>query len=194
MKPIAVIDTDETLWGFHSALYALAKEREIKLPTSSECTHWNALYMYAPKETVIPLFNEIHANQCSYLPFQNAELFLKLMQTRFYIVIASHRNDEFKPGLIEWLKTNNLVYDEVVVTSRKECLVMNPRTTHVVDDKAELLLFAQKHGRVGIGLSRPWNRKTVDEAFLFDDLLDIWNYIRRGSGEKIKDLNEDLYE
>ena len=95
-KPIAIIDCDETLWGFNTALHALARDKGIKLPKIEECDHWDALYVHAPREAVIPLFDEIHANQCSDLPFSDAKPFLEFMKKRFYVVIASHRNGNYR--------------------------------------------------------------------------------------------------
>jgi hypothetical protein len=178
LKPIAVVDVDETLVGFNTALHALAREKGIKLPPIDECDHWDALYQYAPKETVIPLFDEIHANQCSYLPFADAKPFLDFMKKRFYVVIASHRNPRYRFELLDWLNMNNLVYDEVFVTNNKEDLFKNQRVTHVIDDKAETIRAALRLGKTAIGLSRPWNRKTIDSMFLFDSLTDIMEHIK----------------
>ena len=133
------------------------------------------MYKHAPRETVIPLFDEIHANQCSYRPFPDAAQFLKFMSDRFIVFIVSHRNAKYESELVEWLEFNDLMYDKVVVTGNKENMFLNPRVTHVVDDKAETLREALRCGKTALGLSRPWNRKTIDSMFLFDTLTDIQN-------------------
>jgi hypothetical protein len=178
MKPIAIVDVDETLWGFNTTLHALARDKGIKLPPTNECDHWDSLYRYEPREKVMPLFNEIHSTQCSYRPFPDAEKFLKFMKERHYVIIASHRDNHLKPELVEWLKTNNLVHDEVIVTRNKEVLFKNPRVDFVIDDKGETILAAQNHGKCALGLKRPWNRKIVENEFLFDSLTDIEKHIR----------------
>ena len=184
MKPIAIIDVDETLWGFNTALHALAREKGIRLPGVENCDHWDALYEFAPREVVIPLFDEIHANQCSYLPFADAKPFLDFMSDRFVVFIVSHRNAKYESELTEWLESNCLMHDKVIVTQKKENLFNNPRVTHVVDDKAETIRAALQCGKTALGLSRPWNRKTIDSMFLFDTLTDIQEHltsIERGS-------------
>jgi hypothetical protein len=178
MKPIAIVDVDETISPFNTVLHALAREKGIKLPAGGDCDHWDSLYKYAPKEVVVPLFDEIHANQCSYSPFPDAKQFLSFMKNRFYVVIASHRKPEYEPELVEWLDMNGLVYDKVIVTRNKESMFLDPRVTHVVDDKAETIISALKLGKTAFGLSRPWNRKFVDSMFLFDSLTDIEEHIK----------------
>jgi hypothetical protein len=194
MKPIAIVDVDETLFPFNTVLHALARDKGIKLPTVEECDHWDALYQYAPRETVIPLFDEIHANQCSYLPFADAKPFLEFMKKKFYVVIASHRNSKYRFELLDWLHMNNLVYDEVFITHNKEDLFNNQRVTHVVDDKGETLITAQKRGKIALGLSKPWNRKIVPQEILFDSLSDIQWYIQHEHvASIIAGVREDFY-
>ena len=48
MKPIAIVDVDETLWGFNTALHALARDKGIKLPKVEECDHWDSLVQACP--------------------------------------------------------------------------------------------------------------------------------------------------
>jgi hypothetical protein len=193
-KPACIIDVDEILWGFNNALHALACDKGILLPEVDECDHWDALYKYSPRKIVVPLFDEIHANQCGYLPFPDAEKFMRFMKTHFHVIVASHRNPKYHPELKEWAKINNLVYDEIHTLENKTDL-FTPRVTHVIDDRAETLASALKQGKTALGLSRPWNRKTIDEMFLFDTLTDIRLHIQREfASTVIQGVREDFYE
>jgi FMN phosphatase YigB (HAD superfamily) len=181
MKPIAIVDVDETLWPLHDAVWATGEELGIKIPKRNECTGWDTIYKYAGKESVTCVFNEVHSRQCSYRPYPDAERFLRFMRTRFHVVIASHRLDKYKPELVEWLKTNNLVYDEVVVTADKTQMFDNPRVTVVVDDRADTIIAALRKGKMGVGLRKPWNQNVRIPAHLFDTLTEIEDHlIQRG--------------
>lgn len=188
-KPIAIVDVDETLWAFHDAVANTGRDMNIKIPKRGECTGWDVIYKDAGIDAVIKVFNAVHAQQCSYKPYPDAEPFLKWLKTRFYVVIASHRGDKYKPELVEWLKTNNLVYDEVHVSMDKGKLFVDQRVEIVIDDRADTIIDALNHKKVGIGLRKPWNKnaqykvgKVGDKEFfvpliLFDTLTDIQDFL-----------------
>lgn len=176
-KPIAIVDVDEILWPFLDAVQATGKDRGIKLPTRKECTHWDAIFEYVnDKDAVISIFNEVHAHQCSYKPYPESEHFLKFMRTKFHVIIASHRLDKYRAELMEWLETNNLVYDEVFVSGDKTKLFDNPRVAIVIDDRADTIIEALVQNKIGIGLRKPWNCANTSLT-LFDTLPDIENFL-----------------
>jgi septum formation topological specificity factor MinE len=161
----------------------------VKIPKRHECTNWESIFQYAGADAVISVFNAVHSQQCSYKPYPEAESFLKWMKTRFYVIIASHRKAMYKPELVEWLKTNNLTYDEVHVSMDKGKLFADPRVEVVIDDRDSTIIEAMRHGKIGIGLRKPWNCKSrytgsiADIEFydvpltLFDNLTDIQDFL-----------------
>lgn len=189
MKPIAIVDVDETLWAFHDAVYNTGKEMGITIPKRKECTKWDEIYNKVGKDAATKVFNAVHAHQCSYKPYAESEKFLKYMKSRFYVIIATHRTDCYKPELIEWLHTNKLVYDEVHTSLDKTTLFRdNPRVEVVVDDRDETIQLAIDFGKIGVGLRKPWNTNTmfvrnfggVKESIpltLFDTLSDIQTFL-----------------
>ena len=177
-KPIAIVDVDETLWSFYDAVFETGKRFGFKLPPRCECTDWNAPFKYETSENVIKVFNEVHSHQCDYKPYPYSDRFLKFLRTKYYVVIASHRLEKYKDELVNWLNKNGLEYDEVSVSMDKTSLFDNPNVVLVIDDRADTLIAAHKHGKLGIGLKKPWNEKFIDEKNLFNALHDIEVFLK----------------
>ena len=188
-KPIAIVDVDETLWAFHDAVSNTARDLGVKIPKRSECTGWETIFNLDGKEAVIKVFDTVHSQQCSYKPYPDAESFLKWLKTRFYVVVASHRGQSYRYELMDWMKMNNLVYDEIHVSMDKTELFGNPRVEIVIDDRADTIFSALKHGKIGIGLRKPWNQNAIYHEncsgdiqpgvplTLFDTLTDIQDFL-----------------
>jgi FMN phosphatase YigB (HAD superfamily) len=177
-KPIAIVDVDETLWAFHDAVFATGSEMGVRIPKRRECTGWEAIYKYSGQDQVIEVFNRVHSHQCSYNPYPYAEQFLKFMKSKFHVIIASHRKDEYRAELVEWLKIHDLVYDEVVVSSDKTSMFDNPRVAVVVDDRADTINAALAKNKIGVGLRKPWNTcSEYSSMTLFDNLEDIQDFL-----------------
>ena len=187
-KPIAIIDVDETLWGFHDAVSATAHELGVKIPKKCDCTSWDAIFKYSTPEEVTKVFDIVHSQQCSYNPYPDADDFLRYMMSRFHVVIASHRKPIYRFELMDWLNINNLLYNEVVVTPDKMPLIKNPRVEVVVDDRDSTIANACKLGKVGVGLRKPWNTNAtytirangaerIVSLVLFDSLTEITDFL-----------------
>ena len=177
-KQICICDVDETLWSFYDAVFETGKRFGFKLPPRCECTDWNAPFKYETSENVIKVFNEVHSHQCDYKPYPYSDRFLKFLRTKYYVVIASHRLEKYKDELVNWLNQNGLEYDEVSVSMDKTSLFDNPNVVPVIDDRADTLIAAHKHGKLGIGLKKPWNEKFIDEKNLFNTLHDIEVFLK----------------
>jgi len=190
MKSIAIVDVDETLFGFNDALRECALSHGYPFPTMKECTHWNAIYDFIPKDEVIKLFDHIHEHQCDYPPFPDAKDFLKFMKKHFFVIIASHRHPDHAPMLIEWLKVHDLIYNTVNVSFDKTRLFVSPSVKVVVDDRDETLRIAMDKGIVAVGLRRPWNQNSKDRDYLlFESLPEIQEYIEKNVIGGTKCLN-----
>jgi hypothetical protein len=153
-----------------------------------ECSSWGAIYDFIPKPEAIKLFDEVHENQLNFAPFPDAQDFLKFMHKHFYVIIASHRNPKQLPQLKDWLEINKLEHDEINVSFDKTVLFDNPKVAVVVDDRDETLSIAMDHGKIAVGLKRPWNQNAVHKAkykdkdyedplVLFDSLTEIKDWL-----------------
>jgi FMN phosphatase YigB (HAD superfamily) len=183
MRPVAIVDVDEILWAFLDAVMATGKDRGVKMPTRHDCTHWDAIFKYGEKTAIIDIFNDVHSHQCSYKPYPEADHFLKFLRTKFHVIIASHRLEKYKPELAEWLKTNNLVYDDLNVSFDKTAMFGNPRVAVVIDDRADTILAALRNNKIGIGLRKPWNCAN-QSLTLFDSLTDIEKFLENYNEER----------
>lgn len=180
IKPIAIVDVDEILWGFNDALRDLALSRGYRFPTREECVHWGSVYDFIPKHEALKLFDEVHENQCRYAPFPDAKDFLVFMRRHFYVLIASHRHQDHTPMLMEWLRINELEYDGLNVSFDKTKLFSIPNAKVVVDDRDETLRIAMDARLVAVGLRRPWNENSKDRDYLlFESLPEIEEYIEK---------------
>jgi hypothetical protein len=176
-KPVAIVDVDETLWGFNDALRECALSHGYNLPTKEQCTHWGSVYEFVPKPEAIKLFDEVHDHQLDFAPFTDAKEFLEFMHKNFHVIIASHRDPNGLPMLEQWLHIHNLPYDEIFVGFDKTVLFDNPRAVVVVDDRDETLSIAMDRGMVAVGLRRPWNQSHEVDLVLFDNLVDIKRFL-----------------
>jgi hypothetical protein len=180
MKHIAIVEVDETLWGFNIAVHTFAKEMGVKLPPTRECIGWDAIYKYAGKEAVTKVFDAVHAQQCSFKPFPDAKRFLAYLGDAYSITIASNRKPQMRQELVDWLDMNELIYNDVIIAHDKVPLLKDPRVRVVVDDNAEFLMEAIKEGKLACGLRRPWNENAgLREGILFYDLPTILDHINK---------------
>jgi hypothetical protein len=177
-KPIVIVDVDETLWPFHDAVVETGKSMGVKVPQRCECDGWNVIYKYSNKENIIKVFNDVHSRQGEYYPYLKSHKLLKFLRKKYYVIIASHRLDIYKDELVKWLDKNGLEYDEVTVSMDKTSLFANPNVALVIDDRADTLVAAHNHGKMGIGLKKPWNEKFIDEKNLFNTLYDIEVFLK----------------
>jgi hypothetical protein len=186
---ICICDVDETLFGFNNALRECAVSHGYRFPTMKECTHWEAIYDFIPKDEAIKLFDEVHEHQCDYAPFPDAKDFLNFMNKHFDVIIASHRKKEFFPELQKWMVKNHLMYDQIDVSFDKTKLFSLSRVKVVIDDRDETLRIAMDAGLTALGLRRPWNENANDRNYLlFETLTDIQAYIETnviGKGETV---------
>jgi hypothetical protein len=178
-KEMAVVDVDETLWSFSSALYDTVTALGMNFPPRNEWSRWNIFWDYATKEEMIPIFEIVHAHQCNFKPYKRAKSFLDYMHENYYVIIASHRNPRLKIELETWLDQNNLPYDKIYAGYDKTLMFHLKNVKVVVDDRDETLDIARKKGKIAAGLKRPWN---VDSELnvndlLFDNLDDIKSHL-----------------
>ena len=181
MKHIAIVDVDETLWGFHSAVHSLFRGYGSKNPTRTGMYSDGTPSSSTPGQgSVTKVFDAVHAQQCSFKPFPEAKQFLTYLSDAYSITIATNRKPQMRQELIDWLDMNNLVYNDVVIAHDKNPLLKDPRVRVVVDDRAEFLMEAIKEGKLACGLRRPWNENAgLRDGVLFYDLPTILDHINR---------------
>lgn len=171
-KSIVICDVDSTISPFCEALY----ERLIKIkpdfPTIANWTQWDLFQFGISKNEMVPIFNEIHLNQVALEPFAGAKELLDWLYDRYYVIIASHRDAQAYPMLVEWLNKYELKYHEVICTDDKTEL-FDEDVCFVIDDKPDTLRRCEELGILGIGLAWPWN---VNKGFTLFDNLEVMLY------------------
>jgi len=177
IKPTAIIDVDETLWNSSIVMYNTARALGYEFPVPSDWTHWNIFWEYVPKEKMFPVFDAVHSAQNNHPPYLEAEDFLDFMRRNYHVIIASHRDPKYHDELEQWLRENNLQYDEVSTSFDKTELFRRPGVEVVVDDRDETLEIAASNGLLALGLRKPWNRVVEDKIHLFWSLNDIVEYL-----------------
>lgn len=177
MKPVAIIDVDETLYSFSMAFYNTVIQMGYEFPVPAEWNYWSIFWKYIPKPQAFPIFDLVHNNQCEYPPFMDAKEFLDFMHEHFYVIIASHRNPAEEEHLIEWMNMHDLKYDEIHTSFDKSVLFDRENVVILVDDNPENMDKALARGIIAVGLSRPWNSRRGYKVF--DSLTEIKEFVEK---------------
>ncbi len=172
-----IIDIDDTLWDFISVFYKRMKRAypDVVIPADGrEFVFWMRHTSPETLNDAVNIMRGIHMDQDQFSPFQEAQCFLtSLKEKRFYITIASHRDQEAAEATTRWLMRNNLVFDDLHLS--KDKTVLFDDCWAVVDDSPIILRKAQIAGIIGTGLKTQWNEQ--EDCLLFNDLLEILRYL-----------------
>jgi hypothetical protein len=170
----ALIDVDSTLWNFNSVIHKMHKDLGHNIP---EVIFWNNYDYYKPyitDEEFYGIVHEIHLKQDLFSPFPDAAKFLKNLRLWGYnIVIATHREEDTMSPLKRWLKSYNLIYDDIHVSWDKTELFND--SDLLIDDNPKLLLEAyEKYSLPCSGLLWPWNKSLSNIIPLYKSLTEIF--------------------
>jgi hypothetical protein len=172
-----IIDIDDTLWDFISVFYKRMKGAypDVVIPTDwRELLFWMRHDSPETLPNAVNILRGIHMDQDQFSPFPEAQYFLASLRGRgFYIIIASHRDQETVDATTRWLVQNDLVFDDLHLS--KDKTVLFDDCWAVVDDSPIILRKAHKAGIIGVGLKTLWNEK--EDCLLFNDLLGILPYL-----------------
>jgi hypothetical protein len=96
------------------------------------------------------------------------------MKDGYYVLIASHRDEDIRDSTIKWLNTHELVFDEVHFGHDKSVLFND---CYAIIDDSPILLDKAKHlGIVRTGLMHPWNKESGHP--LFDNLNKVYEHLK----------------
>lgn len=170
-KNRVIVDIDNTLWDFASALWK--KTVHLGFPDPSEW-HGDFYKRYITFEQLMQYVDEIHAEQGGgHLPFPDSAGFLSsLRKNGCHITIASHRNPNKKTITENWLRIHGLVYDDLYVGPDKTVLFDSHHA--IVDDDPGTLDKAASKGLTATGLKFAWNRNSNHP--LFSSLTEVLAY------------------
>ncbi len=170
-----IVDIDNTLWDLAPVLYDRMSKACPALPPAAEWRQWDFWRSCVEPKTIYAILDDIHMEQDTFSPFDDAAAFLAdLKRMGFYIVVASHRRKEALGPATKWLRSNNLVYDDIHLSYDKTVLFKD--SWGVVDDNPIVLKKAKDAGIVRAGLRNPWNEN--EDHPLFDNLSQIAEYLR----------------
>jgi FMN phosphatase YigB (HAD superfamily) len=171
-----LVDVDSTLWDFAAPLYSGLSKINPEMPTPDKWDRWAFYEGYVSREQFLDAVNNIHLNQEAYTPFITAKALLTLIYWKVdSVVIASHRNAEYKVQLLNWLDKSHLPYDELHVSHDKTVLFNDADL--IIDDSPDTLRAAKDAGIIGIGLRFPWNDKRGLD--LFDTQYEMIDWLNK---------------
>ncbi len=169
-----IVDIDNTLWDFASALWK--KVAPLGVPHPSEWA-WDFYRPYLSIEQLLGYVDEVHNEQDGrHPPFPDSADFLSSLRKKAcHITIASLRSPGKRTITEAWLKTHGLVYDELYLVSDKSFLFDNHHA--IVDDDARTLDKAAKKGLIATGLKYAWNKHS--NHALFTKLPDVLEHLNK---------------
>jgi hypothetical protein len=175
MERRIVVDIDNTLWDFSSVFWERLRQISPHVMPPASWDAWDFWVDSVPEKVLYQTIKGIHLDQEQFSPYDDARTFLAaLMENRFHIVIASHRDRETMGATVRWLHNFRLPYHEVHLSYDKSVLFGD--CCAVVDDSPVVLNKAEAAGIVRAGLVLPWNRGTGHP--LFDNLSEVLTYVK----------------
>jgi len=171
-----IVDIDNTLWDFASALWK--KVAQLGVPRPSEWV-WDFYKPYLSIEQLLEYVDDVHNEQDErYPPFADSADFLSALRKKgCHITIASLRNPNKRTVTEAWLETHGLVYDELYLVPDKSFLFDDHHA--IVDDDARTLDKAAKKGLIATGLKYAWNKHSSQP--LFTRLPDVLQHLNKSN-------------
>lgn len=176
-KPIAIVDVDNILHPFHDHLYKLLKEVSADIPDWRLWNTWDFYRNYITKKSFYRICDSLHAAQESLPPYNESKYLLNYLYDRYYVIIASHRQETNKIYLINWLDKYKLRFDDIYCGSDKTRLFNND-VSLVIDDSPIVLQAAIDLELDWCGLLYPWN-EDINKRYknrLFKNLKELIRY------------------
>lgn len=177
-QKIIMVDIDDTLWDFHEVMEGLiAKEFGKTMKESLGKVEWNSWEKLMTHDQFFGLCHYIHMRQHLYEPYKEAEKFLKaLKDLGFYIIITSHRRKESSKSTKDFLKKNNLIYDELILSWDKTVLFNKLNIFAVVDDCPHVLEKALEKNLLCTGLK--FDHNEYIKIPLFNNLNEVLDFLK----------------
>lgn len=167
----AIIDVDNTLCEYSFVLYEELNKINEEIPLPIDWNHWDFYKGMITEEDFYKAANRAQDRimECREVPGAR-EFTENLLKIGFEIVIASHRQDDNKNLLEQWLMNKQIKYNEIHISYDKTVL-FDKSVKLVVEDSPVTINESCKRGISTIGVRRPWNRNLKDQ-----NLIMINNY------------------
>ena len=189
MENKIIIDIDNTLWDFSPVFWKHLRDINPDITPPQAWDRWDFWEVYVSKKELYDAIHRIHMDQEKYPPYGEAKPFLtSLKEKGFYIIIASHREQESFDGTVRWLNKYGLPFDEIYLSDDKSILFKD--CCAIVDDSPFMLDKAKYAGIVRTGLLHPWNART--DHPLFNSLQEVLNYIESQCSSKGEDRKRNI--
>ena len=169
-----IVDIDNTLWDLAPVLWRSLLEANPDLPPPAEWKEWNFWEGNIDKDNLFRILRKIHMRQHLYAPYPESKGFLAALHERkLHITIASHRSQDSLAATTQWLRENELPFDEIHLSRDKS--VLFDGSAAIVDDSPVTLDKAARCGLLRTGLLNPWNAHT--DHPLFKSLGEVLAYL-----------------
>ena len=113
-------------------------------------------------------------DQERFIPFGCSTISASLKEMDIHIIIASHREKGTLNATVNWLKKNDLAFDEIHLSHDKTVLFDD--CWAVVDDSPLTLEKAARAGIIATGLKMPWNKH--QDYTLFHSLPEVLHFLK----------------
>ena len=183
MQKVAFVDVDNTLWDFEAEMRRRMVEVLGEENVPEVMTYWEEPeVLMGSKEAACAIFNEMHATQHHYEPYDSAQQILKdLRRMGYKILIATNRLPETRESLELFLDEWELPYDELWCALDKQQLFdQRDDIAFVFDDAPYIIEEAIKRNIQTIALRFEYNKNIIDHNLTkFNSCFAIHDYLTR---------------
>lgn len=160
-----IIDVDSTLVDFQTPLYNEIKRSGIDVPPPYRWFEWDT-----PKKAVnnnklfYNMVDNVHRRMDRYTPFPLVKELFDWLKTRYFVVIATHRNAKHEESLRDWLHSHQL-YSDAVHISHDKTVLLNDDVEFIFDDHPRTIGKANSMGIWTFSLWYPYNQGLASRTF-----------------------------
>lgn len=170
-----LLDIDNIIYDFASPLKV-----KLDILTGSSIPiskwRWDVWEQYnITKHKFYDIVSELHSRIDCFVPFSHVSLATYELSHNYYIDVVSHRKKEFYEKTREWLLSNYIYFDNLILTHKKEELISYYDV--VIDDSPHVQLAALSAGKKVISFKYSWCLHDSRIVFL-NDWIEILNFLR----------------
>lgn len=173
-----IIDIDSTLVEFSELLYQEIVRLGYKCPPTYAWYEWATPHKAVNNDKLFyQLVNNVHRNLCNLKPFPLASELMQWLHERYYVIVATHRNNEFIPSVHEWLSMNDLPHDLVHVSNDKTKLFESAEHIEFIFDDCPMT--SSKAAQKGIQTYQLWYPYNRGCAMTFYNIGHFLGYLMK---------------
>ncbi len=160
-----IVDVDGILIDLHTPLHEKLRATYPQIPVDVDVSSWTWFEKYITKKQFYTVVNDAHSEQYLRDPFDGAaELFYRLHQDKYEVIVSSHRRYDTAHKLAHWLNVNSLFPYSMVYTGwYKEELILP--YSMVIDDSPSTIDYALEQGCQTKYIKWPWNTDNGGEKY-----------------------------